>query len=191
MKSSALLACAALAGAALAQAPAELSPQSFARGQSIADEMANAASVDVAFMAEGLLRQTGRGDLASLLEYPGDEIVVMKLSGSQIKAALERSISLFPSPNPAFLHVSGLEVTYNPSLQPDARVTEVTLGGSALSNGSTHEVAMPSSLARGGLGYFTLWEKKDQVRTLEGQTLESLLKGKRSVSSSPRWTSRG
>ena len=161
--------------------------ESFGPGQAIADEIRSAAGADAAFVPAGVLNENAKGDLASYLQFPGDQIAVVKLTGAQIKAALERSVSLYPSPNPSFLQISGLDVNFKKSAEAESRVTSVTINGSALEMGSSYEVAMPNSLARGGLGYFTIWKKEAVVRTLPGTTLESLLKGKSGNVKETRW----
>lgn len=177
----------AAVGLASAQTPKEMSAESINRGQSIADAIQSVAGSDAAFFASGLVKEGTRGDLATQAQYPSDEIVVVKLTGAQIKTALERSISLHPSANPAFLYVAGMEVTFAPKNAPDSRITAVSIGGSALVNTSTYRVAMPGSLARGGLGYFSVWDKKDFETTIQGATVESALKGKSASASTSRW----
>ena len=61
----------------------------------------------------------------------------------------------------------------------------------SLENGKTYSIAMPANLGRGGLGYFKIWDKSKIAKTIEGATVESVLKGKRFVESSPRWSPQG
>jgi len=158
-----------------------------AAGQSIADALRDAAKTDFGFIAAGLMK-TGNGeDLAGFVQYPADEIAIVKLTGKQIRSALERSVSLFPSPNPGFLQVSGLEITFSRSASIDSRITSVSANGAGLDPTRTYTVAMPGGLARGGLGYFTIWDKSAIDRTLSGVTLESVVKGKSASSRGLRW----
>jgi 2',3'-cyclic-nucleotide 2'-phosphodiesterase (5'-nucleotidase family) len=158
--------------------------------QAAADVLRSAAKADIAFLPSGMLRDTPvqRDNLASLLQFPTDELAVVGLKGSQVKAALERSVALHPSPSSSFLQLSGLEVTFSKSADPDRRVVSVTVGQNRLDESKTYAVAMPSTLARGGLGYFRCWERSAISRTLTGVTLESLLKGKPYTDTKPRWT---
>lgn len=158
-----------------------------AAGQSVADALRDFAKTDVAFVAAGQLRTSANDDLVSQIQYPSDEIAVVKLTGKQLRAALERAVSLYPSPNPGFLQVSGLEVSFRARGGADARITAVSVNGGALDAGRTYTVAMPGSLARGGLGYFTVWEKNAIERTISGATLESVLKGKTVGARPSRW----
>jgi 2',3'-cyclic-nucleotide 2'-phosphodiesterase (5'-nucleotidase family) len=160
--------------------------------QSAADALREFASADGAFLAAGLVKEEfKRDDLASILQYPTDEVVVLSLSGSQIRQALERSVSLHPQPNMSFLQISGFEVTFSPTAAPGSRIVSVSVGGSPLADGRTYTVAMPSSLGRGGLGYFKIWDKAKIVKTYEGSTVEGVLKGKRFSETSSRWTAQG
>ncbi len=177
----------AASGFAMAQTPKEMSAESMNRGQTMADAIQSAAGTDAAFFAAGLVKEGSRGDLAAQVQYPSDEIIILKLSGAQIKDALERSISLHPSANPAFLYTAGMEVTFNAKNAPDSRITSVTINGSAMNATATYRVAMPGSLARGGLGYFSVWDKKHIESTVQGATVESALKGKSVSPSTSRW----
>jgi len=160
--------------------------------QAAADVLRSFASVDGAFLAAGLVKETyQKENLASLLQYPADGVVVISLTGSQVKQAFERSVSLYPQPNASFLQISGFEVTFNGSSSPDQRVVSVTAGGAPLDNARTYQIAMPSSLGRGGLGYFKIWDKTKITKTLPGATMESVLKGKAYAETAPRWTVQG
>lgn len=166
-------------------------PDSEAHGpsQNIADAMRSAAGAEIAFLPAGMLKDKGdAANLASWLQFPTDEVAVVSLRGAQIKLALERSVSLFPSPNSSFLQVSGLQVTFSRSAPADRRIQSVTVGAAALDEGRTYSVAMPFTLARGGLGYFKVWDRNQITRTLAGTSLESLVRGKPSENSAPRWT---
>jgi len=184
MRQSLFVAAISMAGAALADAPTATSP-----GQSIADLLCSATSAPVAFVPEGVLNGTGKkDDLASWLQFPADTVSVVKLTGKQFRAAMERSVSLYPSPNPSFLQVSGVEVTFDKGKAADHRVSAVSVLGSALEDDKTYEVAMPTSLAKGGAGYFLIWEKSDVARTMK-TTLGSICKGKAVLESESRYKS--
>jgi len=158
-----------------------------AAGQAIADALRDSARSDISFMAAGLMKAGNADDLASNVQYPADDVVVVKVTGKQIKSALERSSSLYPSPNPGFLQLSGIEATFSKSAASDSRVSNVTINGSPLDLSRTYTVAMPGSLGRGGLGYFTVWDKSAIERVVAGITLESVLKGKATTRTAPRW----
>jgi 2',3'-cyclic-nucleotide 2'-phosphodiesterase (5'-nucleotidase family) len=156
--------------------------------QAAADVLREAAGSDGAFLAAGLVKESfNRENLASLLQYPEDEVVVLALKGAQIRQAFERSISLYPQQNTSFLQVSGFEIVFDPSASPGSRIKRVTAGGSALDESRTYNVAMPSSLGRGGLGYFKIWDKTKIVSTLPNTTVEKVLAEKKMAETAPRW----
>lgn len=180
----------AVAGVSAAWAGPET--EAFGPAQAAADAMREAAGADMAFLAAGMVKSNyDPKDLSSLLQFPTDEIAIVSLKGSQIRQALERSVSLYPAPNTGFLQLSGLEASFSKSAAPEHRVTSVTVGGSKLDDFRTYTVAMPASLARGGLGYFKVWDRNAITKTLDGRTMESVLQGKAYTGSSPRWSMGG
>jgi 2',3'-cyclic-nucleotide 2'-phosphodiesterase (5'-nucleotidase family) len=159
--------------------------------QSVADAIKEAAGTDGAFVpARSVSATYDANNLASMLQYPADDIVVVRLTGKEIRLAFERSISLFPQPNSSFLQLAGFTVEFSAAGSPDSRVLNVTAGGAPLDENRAYTVAMPGSLGRGGMGYFKIWNKSKIERTLPSATLESVLKGRRYAASSPRWVAR-
>jgi 2',3'-cyclic-nucleotide 2'-phosphodiesterase (5'-nucleotidase family) len=159
--------------------------------QSAADEIRSAAGADAAFIGAGFLKDNfSKDDLSTMLQYPTDEVVVLNLSGDQIRQALERAVSLYPQANQSFLQISGIDVTFKKSAAPNSRIVTVSIGGNPLSLTNTYTVAMPSLLAKGGLGYFKIWEQAKIAKRLD-KSVESVLKGKRATEGSARWTAQG
>jgi 2',3'-cyclic-nucleotide 2'-phosphodiesterase (5'-nucleotidase family) len=157
--------------------------------QTAADALREYAGADAAFLAAGLVNKGfDKDNLASLVQYPSDEIVVVTLTGAEIKQALERSVSLYPLPNPSFLQLSGIEATFSKSAPVGQRVVSINVAGTKLDDKRTYTVAMPASLGRGSSGYFKIWDSSKITKTFDKVTLTSLLKGKRSSDSSPRWS---
>ena len=157
--------------------------------QMAADILREYSSSDAAFLAAGLVKSEYQQDnLASLLIYPDDELVILSLKGSQIRAALERSMSLYPEENPCFLQLSGIEVSATAAAQPNKRINSILVGGSKLDDAKTYRVAMPSSLGRGGMGYLKVWGKTDITKTYANVTVGSILSGKKYLTLTPRWT---
>lgn len=174
--------------AAFGQEPFELS--AYSPAQAAADDLRDYAHSDGAFIAAGLLKTTMQKDnLAALFEFSSDEIVVVKLTGAQVKEAFERSLSVYPMPNSSFLQISGFEVTFNGSAPIGQRVKSVTASGMPIDNSRTYTVAMPARLGRGGFGYFKIWDKADITQTLPGATVETVLHDKPAFDTSPRWSS--
>lgn len=158
--------------------------------QAAADVLRSYAGSDGAFLAADLVKENyGKDNLASLLQYPTDGVVVVSLTGAQIRQAFERSLSLYPQPNTSFLQISGFEVTFSKSAAPNSRVVSVTVNGAKLDDAHAYTVAMPANLGRGALGYFKIWDKAKIVKTFNGVTMEDVLKGKPYTETSPRWLS--
>lgn len=162
-----------------------------AASQAAADVIRNVAETDGAFLAAGLIKTDFQADnLASILQYPTDEIVVVRLKGSEVRQAFERSLNLYPQDNTSFLQISGFEVEFSPNGDPGKRVLNIKAGGSDLDENRNYTIAMPSSLGRGGSGYFKIWDKTKIVATVDKINMESALRGKRVGESKPRWVSR-
>lgn len=175
-----------LLASAFAQNKAEI--EAYSPAQAAADVLRDVAGTDGAFLAAGMIKSSFQPDnLASLLEFPNDEIVVVALTGAQLKQAFERSVSLYPQPNSSFLQISGFEVTFSPSAPPNARIKSVTAGGAPLEDGKSYTIAMPVTLARGGYGYFKIWDRSKIVSNVPNTTVEKALTGKRAVETRPRW----
>ncbi len=158
--------------------------------QSAADVLRTFAGADGAFLAADQVKSTptySKQNLATLLSYPADQLVVVNLTGAQLKQAFERSHSLYPQENSSFLQLSGFEVTFNKSAEPNSRVVKATADGSPLDDHKTYTVAMPRLLGNGVLGYFKVWDKGQISKTFDN-TIESILLGKPYVATSPRWS---
>ena len=133
-------------------------------GRLAADAVRATGKADVAFINAGALRsgtlENGpieRADLTPLLAFGEDKIVAVTLTGAQLRAALERAASVYPTASPAFLQVAGLTASFNASGAVGSRVARVQIGGSALDDNKTYRAAMPVSLAQGAAGYFNIW----------------------------------
>lgn len=133
-------------------------------GSLVADAMKSSLGAELALLQASQLRpalipagEVTREALTGALLYPDERVVLVEVSGAQIKAALERSLSMAPKPSTSFLQVSGLTVTFRSEAPPEQRVVEARVGGAPLSAEKTYRVAMPASLAKGALGYFRIF----------------------------------
>jgi len=173
-----------LAAYAVAQAKAIAGKEGHSGAQAAADLLRAQSGADGAFFTAAYIKPSyNTKDLASLMQYPTEGIVVLKLKGSQIRSAFERSISQYPQSNVGFLQVSGFTVDFG----SDKRITGIATESGPLDDNKTYDIAMPALLGRGGMGYISIWNKSMIARTLEGATLESVLKGKGESPSSSRW----
>lgn len=160
-------------------------------GNIIADALRAAAKSDAAIIAASSFNEVSlpkgnvtNEDILKALEYKGDTVVIVKLTGDQLRRALEHSLFLYPKYNSGFLHVSGLTVTVDPNADKEKRVVSIKVNGDPLENGKTYRVAMPSPLANGALAYFKIWKKsdidKDTDKTLEA-AVNSYLSDKKTL----------
>jgi 5'-nucleotidase len=132
---------------------------------------------DVTLPAGDLTREA----LSNALLYPDEKTVLVEVTGAQVRAALERGLSMLPGkPNAAFLQVSGLTVTFRSDEPEGQRVVGVQVGGSALVAERNYKAAMPSSLAKGALGYFRVFDglKPTQTGAAISDAVVDLVRGK-------------
>ena len=130
-------------------------------GNLLADAMRQATGADIALSNGGGIR----GDTVYppgtrltrkmvLTELPfGNKTVVLRLTGAQVRAALENGVSRAAHPSGRFPQVSGLAFSFDGRKPPGARVTRVTVGGVLLEDGRTYTLATNDFLARGGDDY--------------------------------------
>ena len=146
----------------------ELSTLGFLRGSAetafgnlLADAMREATGADIALSNGGGIR----GDTVYppcskltrkmvLTELPfGNKTVVLRLTGAQVREALENGVSRAENPSGRFPQVSGLAFSFDARRPPGERVTSVTVAGAPLADGRTYTLATNSFLANGGDDY--------------------------------------
>lgn len=187
MKSTRWVAGIGLALAALTSFAQQPGSEAHIPSQAAADAIREAAGTDMAFLAAGLIKPNfNRDDLSSLIQYQDEEIVVVTLKGTEVRQALERALTLYPQSNSSFLQLSGLEVTFDPKSAAGSRVKSVVVGNGPIETGRDYRIAMPSSLGRGGYGFFKVWDRTKITSTLP-LTVDKVLSGKKVVESKPRW----
>jgi 5'-nucleotidase/UDP-sugar diphosphatase len=96
--------------------------------------------------------------LEAILLYPDEHVVLVEVSGEKLLAALELGLSALPQPSPAFLQISRVAVVFRSAGQPGARVESVKVGNEPLVPGKIYRAAVPSSLAKGAMGYFRVFD---------------------------------
>ena len=152
-------------------------------GRLVADAIRATAKSDVAIIAASAFAEVtfpkgnvNSNDILKALEYRDDNVVIVKLTGSQINRALEHGLYLYPKGNSGFLQFSGMVVTINPDAEKEKRVISVKIGGDPLETSKTYKVAMPAPLANGALAYFKIWKKSD-IDKDTNKTLETAITG--------------
>ena len=92
-----------------------------------------------------------------LRELPfGNKTVLIELSGADLAAALEHSVSRIELDSGRFLQIAGMKFVYHSAAPVGSRVMEITIGGSPLESTSTYTVATNDFLVRGGDGFESL-----------------------------------
>jgi len=127
-------------------------------GNFVADVLREAVGADIGLTNGGGIRASiDTGDITLREIYtvlPFDNVLVgVELTGAQILAALEHSVSAYPEQLGGFLQVSGLSFTYDATKPAGQRVVEVTVGGQPLDLNKVYRVATNDFLAAGGDGY--------------------------------------
>ncbi len=114
------------------------------------------------------------GEILEVMPF-GNTLATMELSGEEIMTALEHSVSQAPLESGGFLQVSGLNFTYDSSMEAGNRVQEVTLeqDGSwvELDESADYTVATNAFTAKGGDGFDVFANAYDAGRVTDlGQT---------------------
>lgn len=132
-------------------------------GNLSADAVRAASGADIGFVNGGNIRvdiQPGDitfGKVAELFPF-GNTVQVKKITGEDLLAVLEHSVSGYPAAQGAFMQVSGLTFVFDPAQPVGSRVVEVTVGDKALDKAAEYTVAINDFLGIGGDGY-TMFEK--------------------------------
>lgn len=153
-----------------------------AAGNLAADALRSWGNADVALQNGGAIRGErvfGPGvllkrDIAEMLPF-ANYAVVLRLSGSDLLAALENGVSRVEQSDGRFPQVSGLEFIWNPEIPAGLRVREVVVGGQALDLEATYTVATNDFMASGGDGYSMLRDAEVVVPGQAGPLLTNLV----------------
>jgi 2',3'-cyclic-nucleotide 2'-phosphodiesterase (5'-nucleotidase family) len=152
-------------------------------GNLIADAMRSATGADVALMNGGGIRANKlyaagstltRRDVLAELPF-GNVVVVVELSGADLKAALENGVSAVEDGAGRFPHVSGMAVVADVSKPAGSRIVSVEIGGAPLDPAKTYTVATNDFMARGGDDYVALRNGDYVVGPRDGKLLASVV----------------
>ena len=130
-------------------------------GNLLADAMREATGADIALSNGGGIRgdtvyppgtQLTRKIVLTELPF-GNKTVVLRLTGAQVRQALENGVSRAAHPSGRFPQVSGLTFSFDGREPAGERVTGVTVGGAPLDSARSYTLATNDFLARGGDDY--------------------------------------
>ena len=141
-------------------------------GDLLADLARKQTGADVAFVNGGAIRGTIPAGAVTLkqvmrmLPY-NDPIVTVKLTGAELRRALENSVSRIPAAG-RFLQVAGITFRFDPAAPAGARVKDVRVGGAPLRPEREYSVAVNSFIAQGGDGFSMFPQARERI---EHQTM--------------------
>ena len=127
-------------------------------GSLLADLARRDTRAEIALINAGAIRgsiTSGPVTYRHLMELlPFDSsLSTLAVKGTQIRAALENSVSRLPQPNGRFLQVSGLRYRVDPSAPVGSRIAAIQVNGVALDPERVYSVTVTRFIAEGGDGY--------------------------------------
>jgi len=130
-------------------------------GNFVADSLRNYADGQIAIVNSGSVRGNRTYERGTLLtrhsianELPfRSRVSLIKVSGLQLRQAMENGFSLIEQRLGRFPMVSGMTVKYNSSAAPGNRVKSILINGLPLQETGFYRVATTDYLAAGGDGY--------------------------------------
>jgi len=127
-------------------------------GNLITEAILKATGADVVITNGGGIRASidagdiTKGEVITVLPF-GNYVVVKKIKGSDIIAALEHGVSQYPAPNGGFPHVAGIRFAFDPAAAAGSRITKAEIGGKALDPNAEYLLATNDFMAVGGDNY--------------------------------------
>jgi 5'-nucleotidase len=117
------------------------------------------------------------GDIYSVLPF-GNTVVTRTVTGTQLYAALENSVSALPGASGRFLQVSGFSFTYDVSRPVGSRIVSVTLdsGAPLAKDATTYTLALTDFTNAGGDEYTMFADGQGVSRELDAQVVLDYVK---------------
>ena len=160
-------------------------------GDLVADIMREVSGADAAIINGGGIRTSIRKggvrvkDVYSVLPFD-NYIVSIRLTGKQIREALEYGFSGIEEDAGRFPQVSGLKITYSPSAPKGSRIRELLIEGEPVDPLKEYRVATNDFMAAGGDGYKAFGEAIRSSKDFE--IIGGMMKGEKVVySDAGRW----
>ena len=151
-------------------------------GNLVADAMRARLKTDVALMNGGGIRSDRivppgpltRRDVVAFLPF-GNVAVALELTGRELREALEHGVARWEREAGAFLQVSGLALSFDPSRPAGQRVVSVDVGGTPLEPERRYTAAVADYIARGGDGFTAFQKARVLVDAASGPLLTDVL----------------
>ena len=115
-----------------------------------------------------------RKDIFTELPF-GNIVVLIELSGAEIRQALEEGVSQYEDKAGRFPHVAGMTFAFDPKKPKGSRVLEVTVGGKPLDAAAKYRVATNDYMYEGGDGYASLTKGKAIIDKSGGPLMASVV----------------
>ncbi|OYD57785.1 bifunctional metallophosphatase/5'-nucleotidase [Fictibacillus aquaticus] len=111
------------------------------------------------------------GEVLTTLPF-GNTLATMKLTGAEIKSALEHSVSQAPKESGGFLHVSGMKFTYDSTKPAGSRVVSMDVKNAdgtftAIDPSKQYVIATNAFTAKGGDGFTVFKQAYDSGRVTD------------------------
>jgi 5'-nucleotidase/UDP-sugar diphosphatase len=111
-----------------------------------------------------------------LTELPfGNVVVLLEISGADLRRALEEGVSAVEDMAGRFPHVSGLRFVFDARRPKLGRVLDVTIGGKPLDPGATYRIATNEYMMAGGDGYAALTKGKPIIDASGGALMATVV----------------
>lgn len=136
-------------------------------GNLLTDALLDVTGADIALTNGGGIRSSidagviTKGEIITVLPF-GNQIVTLKVTGADIKAALENGVSDYPNAKGAFPQVAGLTFKIDTAAVKGERVHSVVVGDKALDEKAVYTLATNDFIAAGGDEY-TMFGKYPQA----------------------------
>jgi 2',3'-cyclic-nucleotide 2'-phosphodiesterase (5'-nucleotidase family) len=160
-------------------------------GDFVADILREISDSEVAIINGGGIRTSIRkgritvGDIYSVLPFD-NYIVSIKLTGKQIREALEHGLSGIDEEAGRFPQVSGMKMIYDPGAPKGSRIRELLIQEKPVDPEREYRVATNDFMAAGGDGYRAFGEAIGSSKDFE--IVGGMMKGERvAYSDSGRW----
>jgi 2',3'-cyclic-nucleotide 2'-phosphodiesterase (5'-nucleotidase family) len=160
-------------------------------GDLIVDIMRMVSGADVAIINGGGIRTSLRKgalkvkDIYSVLPFD-NYIVSIRLTGKQIKEALEYGLSGIEEEAGRFPQVSGMKITYGLASPKESRIKEILIKGKPIDPEMEYQVATNDFMAAGGDGYKVFGEAIRSSKDFE--VVGGMMKGEKVVyNDAGRW----
>lgn len=116
------------------------------------------------------------GEVLTVMPF-GNSLAIMDLTGAELKTALEHSVKEFPKESGGFLHVAGMEFSFDPSQPVGSRVTSANVISedgvrTKIENTKRYKVATNTFTAAGGDGYKVFADVYADGRVSEPGTID-------------------